>query len=163
MFSTQTTERGSGAAFEAPYFDRVRERTSPRVNRRIDLTTAARLERFLDADPATIARHLDQLDREWDIDRAVMAVFAGTGAVAGLLSLRRWLAGRRPGRSAAVLALQLGFLFHHARAGWCPPVAVLRRLGFRTRMEIEEEKRALLAVVERPAEVTESVLVIATE
>jgi glutathione S-transferase len=160
MSTTQTTERGSGAAFEAPYFDRVRERTSPRVNRRIDLSTAASLDRFVDADPATIARHLDDLDREWDIDRAVMAVFAGAGGIAGLLSLGRWLSGKKPGRAAAVLAVQLGFLFHHARSGWCPPVAVLRRLGFRTRMEIEEEKRALLALADRPAEATESVLVI---
>jgi len=162
MSTTQTIESGSGAAFEAPYFDRVRERTSPRVNRRIDLSTARSVERFLDADPAAIARHIDDLDREWDIDRAVMAVFAGAGGVAWLLSLRRWMAGQRPGRAAAALAVQLGFLFYHSRAGWCPPVAVLRRLGFRTRMEIEEEKRALMALRARPG-LTESVLVIASD
>jgi hypothetical protein len=43
-------------------------------------------------------------------------------------------------------ALVSGFLFQHAVQGWCPPVPVLRRLGFRTAYEIEEERRALKAL-----------------
>ena len=53
----------------------------------------------------------------------------------------------------------LGFLFQHAVSGWCPPVPVLRRLGFRTRGEIDREKFALKAMrgdfrdlPEKPAE-----------
>jgi hypothetical protein len=162
MSTTQNSERGSGAAFEAPYFDRVRVHTPRHVNRRIDRETAADLERFVAADPEQILRRLAELDREWDIDRAVMALLAAGGSLNLFLSLRRWLSGRRPGRATAVLGLQLAFLFHHARAGWCPPVAILRRLGLRTRMEIEEEKRALVALLSRP-QVSESVLVIASE
>jgi hypothetical protein len=30
--------------------------------------------------------------------------------------------------------------------GWCPPVPILRRLGFRTSYEIEEERQALKAL-----------------
>lgn len=161
MSTTFSTERPS-AAIDTPYFDPVRERTPPRVNRRIDDKTAASLARVSHAGPSAIARRLDELDREWDIDRAVMASFALLGGINGLLSLRRWLSGRAPGRSAALLGLQLGFLFHHARSGWCPPVSVLRRLGFRTRKEIEEEKRALLDSLQQP-EVAEAVVVIATE
>ena len=37
----------------------------------------------------------------------------------------------------------LPFLFQHAVQGWCPPVPVLRRLGVRTREEIDREKYAL--------------------
>lgn len=162
MSITQTTEPASPPAPQAPYFDRVRERTPPGVNRQIDRRTAGNLDLYLAADPESVARRLDELDHEWDIDRAVMATFAVAGGVNWLLSLRRWLTGRRPGRSAAILAVQLAFLLRHARAGWCPPVSVLRRLGFRTRMEIEEEKRALIALMERP-QVTESVIVIASE
>jgi hypothetical protein len=162
MSTTPITERGSGAAFEAPYFDRVREHTPRRINRRIDQSTAADLERHLSADPDAILRRIDELDREWDIDRAVMALLAVGGSLNLFLSLRRWLSGHKPGRSTAVLGIQLAFLFHHARAGWCPPVAVLRRIGFRTRMEIEEEKRVLVALLTRP-EVSESVIVIASE
>ncbi len=160
MSTTQNAERAS--ATQAPYFDRIREHTPPRVNRRIDQRTAADLDRLLAADPDAIRRRIEELDREWDIDRAVMALLSVGGSLNLLLSLRRWLSGQRPGRSTALLAVQLAFLFHHARAGWCPPVAVLRRLGFRTRMEIEEEKRALDVLLVRPV-VSESVLVIASE
>jgi hypothetical protein len=37
----------------------------------------------------------------------------------------------------------LPFLFQHAVQGWCPPVSVFRRLGVRTRREINGEKFAL--------------------
>ncbi len=39
-----------------------------------------------------------------------------------------------------------GFLFQHAIEGWCPPVPILRRLGFRTSYEIDEERQALKAL-----------------
>jgi len=38
------------------------------------------------------------------------------------------------------------FLFQHAIQGWCPPVPILRRLGFRTSDEINKERYALKAV-----------------
>jgi hypothetical protein len=50
---------------------------------------------------------------------------------------RRWLV--LPGLVSA-------FLLQHAIQGWCPPVPVLRKLGFRTSYEIEEERRALKAL-----------------
>jgi hypothetical protein len=34
----------------------------------------------------------------------------------------------------------------HAVQGWCPPVPVLRRLGFRTASEIDHERYALKAL-----------------
>jgi hypothetical protein len=40
----------------------------------------------------------------------------------------------------------LPFLFQHAVQGWCPPVPLFRRLGVRTRKEIDAEKYALKAV-----------------
>ena len=43
-------------------------------------------------------------------------------------------------RPSALVTL---FLFQHAIQGWCPPVPILRRLGFRTSYEIEEERVAL--------------------
>ena len=39
-----------------------------------------------------------------------------------------------------------GFLLQHAVQGWCPPVPVFRRLGFRTAAEIDEERYALKAL-----------------
>jgi len=35
------------------------------------------------------------------------------------------------------------FLLQHAIQGWCPPVPILRRLGFRTADEINRERYAL--------------------
>jgi hypothetical protein len=39
-----------------------------------------------------------------------------------------------------------GFLLKHAVSGWCPPVPLLRRLGVRTRSELDREKFALKAL-----------------
>lgn len=39
-----------------------------------------------------------------------------------------------------------GFLFQHAIQGWCPPLPILRRLGFRTAEEINQERYALKAL-----------------
>lgn len=39
-----------------------------------------------------------------------------------------------------------GLHLQHALRGWCPPLPVLRRLGFRTRAEIDRERYALKVV-----------------
>lgn len=49
---------------------------------------------------------------------------------------RWWLIG---------LAAQ-GFFLQHALQGWCPPLGLVRRLGFRTAHEIEAERHQLLAL-----------------
>ena len=46
----------------------------------------------------------------------------------------------------ALPALVTAFLFQHAVQGWCPPVPVLRRMGFRAAHEIEQERTALKAL-----------------
>jgi hypothetical protein len=46
----------------------------------------------------------------------------------------------------ALPALVTAFLFQHALQGWCPPVPILRRLGFRTCYEIERERQVLKSV-----------------
>ena len=62
------------------------------------------------------------------------ATLAFTGTVLGARVDRRFY---------AIPALITGFLFQHAIQGWCPPLPVLRRLGFRTATEISEERIAL--------------------
>ncbi len=87
-----------------------------------------------------IPKRLHELDREWDIERAIEAnasALAFAGIALAVAYDRRWLV--LPG-------LVSGFLFQHAIQGWCPPVPVLRKLGFRTAYEIEEERRALKAL-----------------
>jgi hypothetical protein len=63
--------------------------------------------------------------------------FALTGLALGFFSDRRWFL-----LSGAVLA----FLAQHAVQGWCPPLAALRRMGVRTRREIDQERYALKAL-----------------
>jgi hypothetical protein len=45
-------------------------------------------------------------------------------------------------------------VLQHAMQGWCPPVPLLRRLGIRTRNEIDREKYALLKAAEDMAGMT---------
>jgi hypothetical protein len=59
------------------------------------------------------------------------------GTVLGAFVSRRWLV-----LAAAVPA----FLLQHAVQGWCPPMTVIRRLGVRTRHEIDRERTALKAL-----------------
>lgn len=119
--------------------DRVPAHTSEDVNRRIREETAERV-RYYGRDRAAIPRRLEELDREWDIERAIeanAATLAFVGVALGFFVHPYWL---------ALPALVTAFLFQHAVQGWCPPVPVLRRLGFRTSYEIEEERQALKAI-----------------
>jgi hypothetical protein len=50
---------------------------------------------------------------------------------------RRWF---------ALPAIVATFLLQHAVQGWCPPLSVFRRLGFRTAAEIDHERYALKAI-----------------
>ena len=120
---------------------RVQKHTAPHVNERIRQETASRISAFRSQDRiALINRRLAELDREWDVERVLQTNFAALSLVALILSARvsrRWL----------VLALGVpAFMVQHALQGWCPPLAILRRLGFRTAKEINEERFALKAL-----------------
>ena len=119
--------------------DRVPRHTAPEVNQRIRRETEQSLLRYRNASPAVVARRLDELSREWDIERAIEANAAALGLVGVLLGafFNMWFLW--------LPALVGAFLLQHALQGWCPPVPVLRRLGFRTSREIFEERLALLA------------------
>jgi hypothetical protein len=123
------------------FHDRVRQHTTADVNERIDLLTQAFIYKARGEGADILQRRLQALDREWDIDRAVMLLFSlagGASFLAGLAGRRRWL---------GFFTAQLAFLGIHATLGWCPPVPILRRLGFRTSHEIEAEKHALLLLM----------------
>ena len=117
--------------------DHVRARTKPRVNDRIDEKTIEHLCNYADQSTEAISRRIDELDREWDIERWLetnASSLALGGLVLGVTVSRKWL---------WVPALVLPFLLAHATHGWCPPVPLLRRFGVRTRREIDAEKYAL--------------------
>ena len=84
-----------------------------------------------------IPARLAELDREWDLDRAI----AGGAAAVTLAGVA--LIALVDRRFVALPAMVGGFLLTHAIQGRCPPVSLLRRLGFRTAAEICEERSGL--------------------
>ena len=117
--------------------DRVRTNTSEEINRRLDRELAARVRGYEQKSPGEIINRINELDREWDIERWLetnASAIAFTGLVLGVTHSKKWF---------LVPGIVLPFLFQHAVQGWCPPVPVLRRLGVRTREEIDREKYAL--------------------
>lgn len=116
---------------------RVPAHTSEEVNAEIRRRTETNVARCAADGPEAIERRLYELEREWDIERMLEAN-ASTLALIGLGM------GAFVDRRFFVLpALVMGFLLQHALQGWCPPVPVLRHLGFRTQAEIDEERYTL--------------------
>ena len=117
---------------------RVEAHTAPRFNERIHAELQERLAAYQGSDRRALIDHrLRELDREWDVERVLQTNFAALSLVGLLLASRmdkRWL----------VLALGVpAFMVQHALQGWCPPLALLRRLGVRTAREINDERFAL--------------------
>jgi hypothetical protein len=132
----------STLSWEPPPNDPTRERSSDAVNRRIDLQTRGALEEA-GASPDAIRARLAELDREWDLDRALIATFSALGSITAANMVRNVRRTGKLGGFGLLFWTQMGFLLHHAVRGWCPPVAVLRRMGFRTAREICAERVAL--------------------
>jgi hypothetical protein len=117
--------------------DRVRANTSEEINRRIDQDIERRVREYAKRSRSDITRRIEELDREWDMERLLetnASAIAFTGLALGLTHSKKWL---------IVPGIVLPFLFQHAVQGWCPPVPVFRRLGVRTREEIDRERYAL--------------------
>jgi hypothetical protein len=121
--------------------DRVRANTADSVNQTIDQSIEENVRYYSAQPPQEIARRIRELEREWDIER-VLEVMASsislTGLSLGATKNRAWF---------LVPVAVLSFLWLHAVQGWCPPMPILRRLGIRTREEIERERYALKALL----------------
>jgi hypothetical protein len=120
--------------------DRVRANTPPEINQAIDTEIAATVRFYAGKTDYEITKRIKELDLEWDIERyleANAAIFTFIGAALGLKKNQNWF----------VLPLIVSiFLLQHAVQGWCPPLSIFRRLGIRTRREIEVEKYAMKAL-----------------
>lgn len=120
-----------------PTSQRVSAHTCDQVNAQIRRETQQRIEQYRGASQQVINQRLDELDREWDTERTLetnAATLAFAGCVLAATVHRRWI----------YLPMAVtGFLLQHAVQGWCPPLPVIRRLGFRTMREIDEERMAM--------------------
>ncbi len=118
---------------------RVAAHTRPELTKCIQRQTEMRVLYYA-AHPEEIAERLRQLDREWDIERALGTASSSLtllGLVLGATVNRKWL--------FLSLAVQ-GFFLQHSLEGSSPPLPVLRKLGVRTAGEIETERCALLGI-----------------
>lgn len=121
-------------------WDRVRANTADDTNSRLDMETRERAEYYAMQQPAAIGERIETLEQEWDTGRwleANVSVIALGGVALAALTSKRWL---------VLPAAALAFLLQHAVQGWCPPLKLFRRLGVRTRREIDAEKYALKAL-----------------
>ncbi|MBI3899432.1 MAG: DUF2892 domain-containing protein [Gammaproteobacteria bacterium] len=125
--------------------DRVPQHTSDVTNHALRLSTKKDLAYYRDH-PQEIDQRLQVLEKEWDIERALEAnaasvILAGVGLA--VFVSRRFL---------FVPGIVAGFLLQHALQGWCPPLPLLRRLGFRTEREIDGERQGLKTIRRRTQE-----------
>jgi hypothetical protein len=123
-----------------PTARRVEMNTDAAVNDAIRERTDAGVLRLEGAGDEAIARRLRELDREWDLERTLQAN-------ASVLAMLGVLLGTKVNRWFLLLPTAVfSFLGNHALQGWCPPVPLFRRMGVRTRREIERERHALKAL-----------------
>lgn len=119
---------------------RVPEQTAEHINLRIQRRIHDRVLKVVSAGPEAIGQRLRELNAEWDTERTLetnASFLAFVGVVLGAF-VDPWF--------LLLPALVTVFLFQHALQGWCPPLPILRRLGFRTQYEIEQERYALKAI-----------------
>ena len=117
--------------------DHVRDNTAPAVNRRIEDEMRARILLYASKTPTEISQRIDELEEEWDIERWLECNASGLalgGLALSFVGGKKWL---------LLPAFVLPMLFYHAVSGWCPPLPLFRRLGVRTRREIDAEIYAL--------------------
>ena len=118
--------------------ENVRNVTEEEINRQMDAKIEESIRFYATQSPEEISKRIAELEQETDIERKLMMVASGVGLGTLLLTFlgggKKWL---------LLTGTSLGFLMNHAVRGWCPPVPLLRKLGVRTRSEIDREKNAL--------------------
>lgn len=120
-----------------PTSKRVKMNTKDTINQKILGMTRNSLETYLGADYSLRKQRIKELDHEWDTERVLETNFALIGITTSILGMfhnKKWF---------ILGGLASGFLLLHSLQGWCPPLPVIRRLGFRTAEEISEEKAIL--------------------
>ncbi len=121
-------------------FDRVRENTARYVNRELDERAEDRVRGYARSSREEITARIEELEQEWSIERLIeleAPMMALTGLGLGAAVSRKFLV--LPAFVFSMVAL-------HGIQGWYPMIPVFRRLGFRSRQEIDREKFAMKAL-----------------
>ena len=125
----------------APVPDRVRANTWLPVNERLDTEAQLRMRAAAaSASADELTRRITQLDHEWDFDRTVET----EASLMGLLGLVLSVAVDK--RFLVLPAFVSTMLVLHATHGWYPLLPLFRRIGVRTRDEIDRERYGVKAL-----------------
>jgi hypothetical protein len=117
--------------------DLTRRVTPKSINKKNDDKIEQNLKEYQYQSVEAIENRIKELDKEWDVNRILdlnAATLSFTGVILSATVSKKWL--WLPG-------IVTGFLLQHAIQGWCPPIALFRQLGARSRQEIDREKYAL--------------------
>ncbi len=117
--------------------DRIQKNTPDSTNVEIEQQLRNNIRYYSKQDKAVLSARIDELEKEWNMDRVLIAnasALAGIGLVLGLTVNKRWL--MLPG-------VVLTFLLQHGLQGWCPPLPLFRKFGVRSFKEIDRERFAL--------------------
>ncbi len=117
--------------------DRVRRYTTELQLRRIDEKTVRNIRRYASQSDEAIEARIEELGREWSVERFLQLNVAAVGLTTALLAVTR---NRKWGYATCA---GLSFFLLHATNGFDPPLPLLRQLGVRTRGEIDREIYAL--------------------
>lgn len=123
-----------------PTTQRVAAHTCPEVNEMIRSSTLENLARMEDAGEPELSARIEELNKEWDMDR-----FTEAKAALCFMGCSLLVASKSKGWSLLSM-ISAGFLLHYALFGWCPSAPVMRRMGIRTAEEISQEKFVLKAL-----------------
>jgi hypothetical protein len=114
---------------------RVEKHTKENINCKIDTYTNENINLYKNRGKAEISSRIKKLNHEWDIER----VLETNAAIATFSTILLGLQTKKK-KWFVLSGFISAFLLQHALQGWCPPLAIFRRIGIRTSSEIDEEK-----------------------
>ena len=132
---TVTSTESAAQSLREP--DRVRRYTPQEQLRQIDAGMERRVRLYASQPAELITERIAELRREWSIERYLQVNVALVGLSTAALAVtkhRNW---------GIATCAGLGFFLFHAVEGFDPPIPALRRIGVRTRTEIDREIYAL--------------------
>ncbi|SEM54532.1 Protein of unknown function [Mesobacillus persicus] len=130
------------STFLPPTTTKVNRNTADSINDSIQEQTNLNLNDYKTKSKEEIQARLHKLDHEWDTERVLEVNFASIVLISslyGLLGRKKWL---------VLSGIASVFMIQHALQGWCPPLAVIRRLKVRTAAEINLERNGLKELLE---------------
>ncbi|MDK2828351.1 DUF2892 domain-containing protein [Clostridium beijerinckii] len=126
-----------------PTSQRVQLHTKEEINKKIQEKTRENINYYKTKSRRQILDRIKELDKEWDIERALETNAAVIIFISSLLAISTkniwWI---------IFIGIISAFLLEHALQGWCPPVPIFRRMGIRSSAEIDEEKYSLKKFIE---------------